>query len=46
MLYLYRVTIREFNYGYGATVGVVLFLIIFTLTLIQRLAFGQAEIGY
>jgi multiple sugar transport system permease protein len=46
VLYLYRVTISEFNYGYGATVGVVLFLIIFTLTLIQRLAFGKAEIGY
>ena len=46
VLYLYRVTISEFNYGYGATVGVVLFLIIFTLTLVQRLLFGRAEIGY
>jgi len=46
VFYLYRVTIGEFNYGYGATIGVVLFLIIFTLTLIQRLAFGKAEIGY
>jgi multiple sugar transport system permease protein len=46
VLYLYRVTISEFNYGYGATIGVVLFLIIFTLTLIQRLLFGKAEIGY
>jgi multiple sugar transport system permease protein len=46
VLYLYQVTIGEFNYGYGATVGVALFLIIFSLTLIQRLLFGKAEIGY
>jgi multiple sugar transport system permease protein len=46
VLYLYRVVISEFNFGYGAAVGVVLFLIIFTLTLIQRLLFGRAEIGY
>jgi multiple sugar transport system permease protein len=46
VLYLYRVTISGFDYGYGATIGVVLFLIIFTFTLIQRLAFGKAEIGY
>ena len=46
VLYLYRVTISEFNYGYGAAVGAVLFLIIFTLTLAQRLLFGRAEIGY
>jgi multiple sugar transport system permease protein len=46
VLYLYRVTISEFNYGYGAAIGVVLFLIIFTLTLVQRLLFGKAEIGY
>jgi multiple sugar transport system permease protein len=46
VLYLYRVVISEFNFGYGAAVGVVLFLIIFTLTVIQRLLFGRAEIGY
>jgi multiple sugar transport system permease protein len=46
VLYLYRVTISEFNYGYGAAIGVVLFLIIFTLTVFQRLLFGKAEIGY
>jgi multiple sugar transport system permease protein len=46
VLYLYRVVISEFNFGYGAAVGVVLFLIIFTLTAIQRLLFGRAEIGY
>jgi multiple sugar transport system permease protein len=46
VLYLYRITIGEFNYGYGAAIGVVLFLIIFTLTVIQRLLFGKAEIAY
>jgi multiple sugar transport system permease protein len=46
VLYLYRVVISEFNFGYGAAVGVVLFLIIFTFTAIQRLLFGRAEIGY
>ena len=30
VMYVYTVTIKEFNYGYGATVGVVLFLIIFS----------------
>ena len=46
VLYLYRVVISEYNFGYGAAVGVVLFLIIFTLTAIQRVLFGRAEIGY
>jgi multiple sugar transport system permease protein len=46
VMYVYTVTIKEFNYGYGATVGVVLFLIIFTITLAQRLLFGRSEIGY
>jgi multiple sugar transport system permease protein len=46
VLYLYRVTINEFNYGYGAAIGAVLFAIIFSITLIQRLVFGRAEIGY
>jgi len=46
VLYLYTVAIGDFDFGYGATVGCVLFLIIFTLTLVQRLLFGKAEIGY
>ena len=46
VLYLYRITISEFNFGYGAAVGVVLFLIIFSITVVQRLLFGKAEIGY
>ena len=46
VLYIYTIAIKEFNLGYAATVGVVLFLIIFTFTLVQRLLFGKAEIGY
>jgi ABC-type sugar transport system permease subunit len=46
VMYVYSVTIGEFNFGYGATVGVVLFLIIFTFTVVQRLLFGRAEVGY
>jgi multiple sugar transport system permease protein len=46
VMYVYSITIGEFNFGYGATVGVVLFLIIFTFTVFQRLLFGRAEIGY
>jgi multiple sugar transport system permease protein len=46
VMYIYTVAIKEFNSGYAATVGVVLFLIIFTFTVVQRLLFGKAEIGY
>jgi multiple sugar transport system permease protein len=46
VMYLYTIVVSEFNFGYGAAVGVVLFLIIFTLTVFQRLLFGRAEIGY
>lgn len=42
VLYLYRAAIREFSFGYAAAVGIVLFVIIFTATLIQRRLFGQA----
>jgi ABC-type sugar transport system permease subunit len=42
VLYLYREAIREFNFGYAAAVGMVLFVIVFTATLIQRRLFGQA----
>jgi multiple sugar transport system permease protein len=45
VLYLYQVAIQEVDFGYGAAVGVVLFAIIFTLTLVQRLLFGRAELG-
>jgi multiple sugar transport system permease protein len=41
VLYLYREAIANFNFGYAAAVGIVLFAIIFTATVIQRRLFGQ-----
>jgi ABC-type sugar transport system permease subunit len=44
VLYLFN---RAFSahFGYAAAVGLVLFLFIFTVTLIQRLLFGKAEVA-
>jgi ABC-type sugar transport system permease subunit len=44
VLYLYN---RAFSahFGYAAAVGLVLFIFIFTVTLIQRLLFGKAEVA-
>jgi multiple sugar transport system permease protein len=42
VLYLYRSAIAEFDFGYAAAVGIVLFVIIFAATLFQRRVFGQA----
>jgi multiple sugar transport system permease protein len=41
VLYLYNAAFRQFNLGYAAAVGVVLFVIIFSATLIQRRLFGS-----
>ena len=46
VLYLYRTAIFDVDFGYAAAMGVVLFIIIFVFTLVQRLLFGKAEIGY
>jgi multiple sugar transport system permease protein len=46
VLYLYRTAINDVDFGLASAIGVVLFLVIFTFTLIQRLLFGRAEIGY
>jgi ABC-type sugar transport system permease subunit len=46
VLYLFQIAIRDVNFGYGAAIGVALFLLIFTFTLIQRLLYGKAEVGY
>jgi multiple sugar transport system permease protein len=46
VLYLYQTAITDQYWGYAATIGVVMFLIIFLFTLVQRLLFGRAEIGY
>jgi ABC-type sugar transport system permease subunit len=45
VLYLYNQAIKNISFGYGATVGVVLFVFIFFVTLIQRLLFGKAEVA-
>jgi multiple sugar transport system permease protein len=46
VLYLYQTAINDQYWGYAAALGVVLFLIIFVITLAQRLLFGKPEIGY
>lgn len=46
VLYLYRTAINDVDFGYAAAMGVVLFIIIFIFTLVQRLLFGRAEVGY
>ena len=43
VLYLYRTAISDVRFGYAAAIGVVLFVLIFSVTLIQRLLFGKAE---
>jgi multiple sugar transport system permease protein len=42
VLFLYRSAIREFDFGFAAAVGIVLFVLIFSVTLLQRRIFGQA----
>ena len=45
VLYLYNQSIKNISFGYGASIGVVLFVFIFTVTVIQRLLFGKAEVA-
>jgi multiple sugar transport system permease protein len=42
VLYLYNQAIAKFDFDYAAAVGLILFAIIFTITLIQRKLFGTA----
>ncbi len=42
VLYLYNAAFTQFNFSYAAAIGMILFVIIFTATLIQRRLFGQA----
>ncbi len=42
VLYLYNAAFSQFNFGYAAAVGIILFIVIFGATLIQRRLFGQA----
>ena len=45
VLYLYRTAISDVRFGYAATIGIALFVLIFSLTLIQRLLFGKADVN-
>jgi multiple sugar transport system permease protein len=45
VLYLYRTAINDVRFGYAAAVGIILFAIIFTLTFVQRMLFGRAEVA-
>jgi ABC-type sugar transport system permease subunit len=42
VLFIYRAAITDSEFGYAAAVGLVLFVLIFSLTLLQRRLFGQA----
>ena len=41
VLYLYRTSFSDIRFGYAAALGIALMLLMFTLTLIQRLTFGR-----
>jgi multiple sugar transport system permease protein len=45
VLYIYLQAFRSLAFGYAATVGVAMFVVIFLLTVIQRLTIGRTEIG-
>jgi multiple sugar transport system permease protein len=45
VLYVYNQAFQGIHFGYAASVGLVLFVFIFTVTLIQRLLFGRAEVS-
>jgi multiple sugar transport system permease protein len=45
VLYLYNRAFQGGQFGYAATVGLVLFVFIFAVTLIQRLLFGRPEVA-
>jgi multiple sugar transport system permease protein len=45
VLYIYNEAFKSFSFGVAASAGVVLFVAIFFLTLIQRATVGRAEIG-
>ncbi len=42
VLYLYRAAVGKFDFGYAAAVGIILFVVIMAITLVQRRLFGQA----
>ncbi|CAN5848736.1 sugar ABC transporter permease [soil metagenome] len=42
VLYLYNTAFRQFDFSYAAAIGVILFVLIFSVTLVQRRIFGSA----
>jgi multiple sugar transport system permease protein len=42
VLFLYNQAFAKFDFDYAAAVGIILFVVIFTITLIQRRLFGSA----
>jgi multiple sugar transport system permease protein len=42
VLYLYNAAFKQFNFSFAAAIGVILFAVILTATLVQRRLFGQA----
>ena len=42
VLFLYNQAFKQFDFSYAAAVGVILFVMIFGATLVQRRLFGQA----
>jgi ABC-type sugar transport system permease subunit len=45
VLYIYLHAFGSYQFGLAAAAGVVLFVVIFVLTLVQRLTIGRPEIG-
>ena len=41
VLYLYNAAFKQFNFSFAAAMGVILFVVIFSATLVQRRLFGQ-----
>lgn len=41
VLYLYNAAFKQFNFSYAAAIGIILFVVIFSATLVQRRLFGQ-----
>ena len=41
VLYIYNACFRKFEFGYASAIGVILFVIIFSLTLLQKKLFGS-----
>ncbi len=42
VLYLYNAAFKQFNFSFAAAIGIILFVVIFTATLVQRRLFGTA----